>query len=60
MPSVQNAQPDTASPTGLKRALTTRLLYFFILGDGPFDRVPGERRLTAERRATSLDMCWMY
>jgi amino acid transporter len=28
---VQNAQPDTA--TGLKRALTTPLLYFFILGD---------------------------
>ncbi|MFF8932179.1 APC family permease [Streptomyces longwoodensis] len=33
MSSVQNAQPDTASGTGLKRALTTPLLYFFILGD---------------------------
>ncbi|MGW2444039.1 APC family permease [Streptomyces sp. NPDC001675] len=33
MSSVQNAQPDTASGSGLKRALTTPLLYFFILGD---------------------------
>ncbi|MFF9378137.1 APC family permease [Streptomyces griseoluteus] len=33
MSSAHDAQPDTASGTGLKRALTTPLLYFFILGD---------------------------